>query len=109
MLSLYYNNKVFDKEHYIYEKQKSQLHIKPKKENQMKKTQQVYYSNKIAIDKIKNMLSKHKVVSLDIFDTVLQRNIANPSDIPYLVAKYGKEKFFINIESYMDARKNVNL
>ncbi|WP_214680353.1 hypothetical protein, partial [Escherichia coli] len=56
-------------------------------------------------DKIKNMLSKHKVVSLDIFDTVLQRNIANPSDIPYLVAKYGKEKFFINIESYMDARK----
>ena len=53
------------------------------------------------------MLSKHKVVSLDIFDTVLQRNIANPSDIPYLVAKYGKEKFFINIESYMDARKKM--
>ncbi|HCA5916435.1 TPA: hypothetical protein U7M85_004996 [Escherichia coli] len=105
MLSLYYNNKVFDKEHYIYEKTKIPVTHQTQKGKPNEKTQQVYYSNKIAIDKIKNMLSKHKVVSLDIFDTVLQRNIANPSDIPYLVAKYGKEKFFINIESYMDARK----
>ncbi|WP_219098814.1 hypothetical protein, partial [Escherichia coli] len=87
--------------HYIYEKTKIPVTHQAKKGKPNEKTQQVYYSNKVAIDKIKKILSKHKVVSLDIFDTVLQRNIANPSDIPYLVAKYGKEKFFIDIESYM--------
>lgn len=107
MLALYYNSKVFDKEQYVFERneqaRKNAVVKRPidKKPKQM----QSYYSNVIAIEKIKEMMAKSKVISFDIFDTVVQRNIANPGDVPLLVAQYALKKFSIPVEAYIDARR----
>lgn len=107
MLSLYYNNKVFDKEQYIFERtEQARKNALPKKLVDKKPKQiHAYYSNVIAIEKIREMMLKNKVVSFDIFDTVVQRRIANPGDIPLMVAQYAQRKFNIPVEAYIDARR----
>ncbi len=107
MLSLYYNNKVFDKEHFIFESNKvsNTGSMKPKDKQVKTASIQPYFSNMIAVQKIREMMKKYKVVSLDIFDTVLQRKVSNPGDIPLLVAKYANKNFSISVDSYINARK----
>lgn len=107
MLALYYNNKVFDKEQYVFEnnKQANNGAIVKKVENKKSNQIEPYYSNIIAVEKIKKLISKNKVVSFDIFDTVIQRNVSNPSDITLLVAQYALKKLSIPIDAYMNARR----
>lgn len=107
MLALYYNNKVFDKEQYVFENNnKSRKDSTVKKViDKKQKPLESYYSNVIALEKIKKQINKHKVISFDIFDTIIQRNVANPGDVPLLVAMYALRKFSIPVEKYIAARK----
>lgn len=59
----------------------------------------------IAADtKIQAALNQVEVVSFDIFDTLVKRNVLNPEDIHYLVQKQFYEQTGIKIQEYQEIR-----
>lgn len=47
------------------------------------------------LKKIKKLIDENKVISFDIFDTLLLRNVLSPADIFEAMSDYAKEKFAI--------------
>jgi len=56
------------------------------------------------IKKIKNQIDKYEYISFDIFDTLIKRNVAKPSDVFELVSIEYKKKYNKNIENFREIR-----
>ncbi len=65
------------------------------------------------IDEIKKLINKHQVISFDVFDTLLFRNVYHPTDIFKIMGKELEKKYKINdfydirVSSEAESRKYV--
>ena len=65
------------------------------------------------IDEIKKLINQHQVISFDVFDTLLFRNVYNPTDIFKIMAKELEKKYKISdfydirVSSEVESRKYV--
>lgn len=105
MLALYYNNQVFDKNHASY------LGRGKANDNQMRQkgkdglSSSLYNINRISFDRINREIQIYDVVSFDIFDTLLQRNLSHAGDVLSLVADYTARAHHLDADSFLKERK----
>lgn len=105
MLSLYYNNQVFDKVHQLYLNEQSipiSKTINNKSEN--KNNYLKYTKNQISFHRIIEKSNGFDTVSFDIFDTVLERIFVKPSDVIRIVGKHAEQLYGINADLFYKIR-----
>ncbi|MCX0429898.1 hypothetical protein OD808_03290, partial [Aeromonas veronii] len=63
-----------------------------------------FFSNSVFLEKIKKIILDVDVVSFDVFDTLVQRNVSKPGDIIRLVGDFAERKFGIDKETFVKCR-----
>lgn len=109
MLSLYYNNQVFDKGQFIFNELqniKKQKQFK-KDETNKKKVNNIIISNSINYERIIREFTKYDTISFDLFDTLLQRKTQNSSDILQYAAQLISTKYGIDREEFLSIRQQA--
>jgi len=59
------------------------------------------------IDKIKKKIKKYSVISFDIFDTLIKRDVLNDDQIFALIARQIIEKNVLDVENFIEFRKKA--
>lgn len=105
MLSLYYNNGVFDKQHYTFNKIESINKMVPSAKKAAKKENVFeYLPNKLNFERIIKEIDRYDAVSFDVFDTLLQRKCYKPSDVIGILAAKVHLEFSIDRDEFIQAR-----
>jgi predicted HAD superfamily hydrolase len=108
MLSLYYNNDVFDKEHFTFVKT-NKIEYRKTVEQTAKIDRKIvqFMPNMISMTRIKNLIDEYPIISFDIFDTILERKCYLPSDIIKITADRIKILYDINPDVFINARSKA--
>lgn len=111
MLALYYNTDVFDKEHSVFKRSQEVKIAKPSRSTAPTKGEKSdgYELNVINFDRVKKHIDEHKVISFDVFDTLLQRRVNVAGDVIKLVAKTAFERFGIDEQEFLKSRREAKL
>lgn len=64
----------------------------------------INYSNKLNLEKIKNKVNSYDIISFDIFDTLIKRNLNDALDIFKVIEIDFNRKFSISIEKFKQKR-----
>jgi hypothetical protein len=108
MLSLYYNNDVFDKEHFTFIKTNKVEHHKTV-ERAAKTDKKIvqFMPNMISMTRIKNLIDKYQIISFDVFNTILERKCYLSSDVIKITADRIKILYDINPDAFINARSEA--
>jgi HAD superfamily hydrolase (TIGR01549 family) len=108
MLSLYYNNDVFDKEHFTFIKaNKIEYHKTVEQPSKINKKIIQFVPNIISMTRIKNLIDEYQIISFDIFDTIIERKCYLPIDIIKITADRIKALYDIDSDIFINARNEA--
>ncbi|SOZ68305.1 conserved hypothetical protein [Cupriavidus taiwanensis] len=108
MLSLYYNNHVFDRSQYVYSKlDAGALKKEPAAAKKEGLPVSGLYSNSIALDRIKKQIDGFDVISFDLFDTLVERSVGRPSDVLRIVGEHACAKYGVDADAFVKARQSA--
>lgn len=62
-------------------------------------------SDSINVSKLKKICDNHNVISFDIFDTLIKRNLKNPEDIFEILEEYGRK--YLGIKNFSAIRRDT--
>ncbi|MGO2339855.1 MAG: hypothetical protein ACTH5M_04565 [Psychrobacter sp.] len=106
MLSLFYNNQVFEKEYFLLKNYNNSKGQPSKTRKKVKNREMV--SNKINFEKISKLIDNYDVVSFDVFDTLLERKCFKPSDVILIAARIICARFSnIDVDLFVKLRKEA--
>lgn len=109
MLALYYNTHVFDKEHLVYKRATEMPRQPATSPSDNTDMSDGFELNVVNFDRIRRLIDQHGTVSFDIFDTLLLRHLNVAGDVVKLVAKRASDRFGIDEEQFIKARREAKL
>lgn len=114
MLALFYNNHVFEKEQYTFaalnriapSDVKTPKAVATKKPKHSKDDSGLQL-NEPSLARLKGMIDHHDIVSFDLFDTLVERDLWVPGDVVKIVSQVAEARYGLPASDVMRARRDA--